>query len=803
MIGTFVRGFHHLKKIVDRDKRVTIICALNGGQIMKCACTEAFFDDSPKKEYALINQYLGDRRYNSLTQETSTVISEIMWNTNCGDRIVFLNSFWREFRHHLSWMIVLPTEFDAKYNKMLSNNKKLKELTARLVGDKSPISMLFFCLFGNTPTIYQWALSMYAEHSIHYSFFFRINSFLENYGQVCKNLQRNNVTAYNTSSKITELISEISELTRGKRANDAINTFNTKQKKLLKSVPLEESELKLLSRFQFLSQEKRRNFVRKMSTIEEKDEIIRQMTLVTKTSFKWNRDSLIDFVKNSDGLVCDIVYDKDNVVIVETDNYESIKYLAKTTNWCISKNKQYWNNYMNDRRNKQFVLYDFNQDEDSELSIIGFTVSVGDGITAAHSFTNNNLMRKERTTTNRLSSFITASTDKGIFGILAMYQISLDDIVETPKMNRKYEWNASSFINYINRLIGDDNYDLIKYNEDCVAFMTCSSKVCELLISKQNEVGMLFCRGVKAFVIADFTYEESNPKRIQLCQISKNTKEYLERPLTLYLCNAHESPYTFDEVIAEQDIPFDVICRPNDAIEHLKSDFYSYNAKGVKESLKEKKVVDYLKKKEDGILEQIIFNAVKQSIFEYNSFDLIDALYDNGVNLNDILDCSFVYDIISSCIWQMESSYQHIGSRWCPSATNINEFNTARGRHLSYEKRMFTAMAVLFKRFIENEIKQDNDVLINIFGFYYSELSNAVACYVIKLFENEVNLELVVDVSDIDSYLNIVTSNEDLFKNHLIKYGHNAKILDWMLSCARTHEQTSQIMSLKEALVKS
>ena len=81
-------------------------------------------------------------------------------------------------------------------------------------------------------------------------------------------------------------------------------------------------------------------------------------------------------------------------MVLKVFDFETIKQLAKTTNWCISKNKSYWNNYVSPENNtSQYVLFDFSKKEDDKHSIIGFTVMHNKGITNAHDFTNNNLFK--------------------------------------------------------------------------------------------------------------------------------------------------------------------------------------------------------------------------------------------------------------------------------------------------------------------------------------------------------------------------------------------------------------------------
>ena len=112
------------------------------------------------------------------------------------------------------------------------------------------------------------------------------------------------------------------------------------------------------------------------------------MKTLVKIQYEWNKESFMKFLTNNEDFKYNIIHDKDNIVLLLVNDFETIKHIAKTTNWCISKNMQYWKNYMTSTLNKQYVMYNFGLKEDDEYSIVGFTVSDNNRITHAHSFTN-------------------------------------------------------------------------------------------------------------------------------------------------------------------------------------------------------------------------------------------------------------------------------------------------------------------------------------------------------------------------------------------------------------------------------
>jgi hypothetical protein len=81
-----------------------------------------------------------------------------------------------------------------------------------------------------------------------------------------------------------------------------------------------------------------------MSTVGDPNEILHQMAFLADVHFKWNKESLMEYLANNENLSYELKYDKGDVVLLMVNDYDTVKRLAKNTNWCISKNKQYWNN---------------------------------------------------------------------------------------------------------------------------------------------------------------------------------------------------------------------------------------------------------------------------------------------------------------------------------------------------------------------------------------------------------------------------------------------------------------------------
>ena len=295
-----------------------------------------------------------------------------------------------------SEIIMLPSSFDNDYKKFLTENQKMiNELSDRYGFSTSNLDIkALYCYTNGSRNFFSWAVNLHFKCNVKLDTIKNIMLWYDLYGQMTKLLKRNTITAYTSKDSIYDLLSELTILRMDKRLNESINSFNTYQKKLLKKYKFDESEKHALSLFAKLSNTKRLNFIKKMSSVEDISELLRQLKFITSTHFSWNKASFIDYLNNVENLKYEIKYDKENIMVLKVCDFETIKQLAKTTNWCISKNKSYWNNYVSpDSNASQYVLFDFSKKEDDNLSIIGFTVTHNKGITNAHDFTNNNLFK--------------------------------------------------------------------------------------------------------------------------------------------------------------------------------------------------------------------------------------------------------------------------------------------------------------------------------------------------------------------------------------------------------------------------
>lgn len=388
---------------------------------------------------------------------------------------------------------LLPDDFNEKYKNFLAANKKQLNLLYTKYGNfsRDVYSMLSYIYTEGSKNFYVWAIQHIYNNRIPFESIKFVFWFNENYHQLIKNLSLKTITAYVSRESFFQLLAELQEIRSQKRINDAINLFNTNQKKLLQQARANDEftakNKKALSAFTKLSLQKKKNFVQKMSSVNEVKDILNQLNLATAQLYNWNYTDFMEYISQLSNLNLHVVYDSNKVVVLEVDDYETIKYIAKSTNWCISKNKSYWDNYITNRsyhNAKQYMVFDFNSLEDSRNSIIGIT-SERDKIVAAHDFNNQSLISNGH---EPYLMFAELETSYRYFNRASQ----LNDILESLHLDSKLFTNIGTIsqeilidktvvFNEIIKYISLNDMDFLVNSDRFVVFITQNKKIANFL----------------------------------------------------------------------------------------------------------------------------------------------------------------------------------------------------------------------------------------------------------------------------------------------------------------------------------
>ena len=521
--------------------------------------------------------------------------------------------------------------------------------------------------FHEQPNLYAWALKNHYKSSMSFGELTNILNWSNNYQQMVKNLPKGTITANNNQRDIISMYDEMIKLRREKRAKDVINTFNTAQKKLLKNIDLDDKIIFILNRFSTLSEVKKRNFIRKMSTIDDVNEIIKQMSFAINLHFEWNYNSLMEYLKNSEVLKYEIVYDNNNIVIVKCFDYDTVKHLGKTTNWCISKNKSYWNNYLSDSVNKQYIMFNFNETEDSEHSIIGFTSSHDSYISHAHSFTNENLINGVGMFMGTLKCFSSPNNIVNIFDNLNINYFNFFD-----KKEIQYSWNKESFISYIESKSFD--YDILLDEGNKFVISLNGEYVAKIVNEKIYNSSMGRYRKLKHIVFADFSRNENDCDRIRFSVINRRSYTFEEYPMSTYNIYCRPSSVSFDSILKEFNLPYDIICRTEDKIRMVKDALYSYDMEMLESLFKDAILVNNIKSKKFTSIfsREDFYDRIFCSLIEYRSLDLLQLIYHYGIKLTDVCCTN---DVSSLIVHLLDIVLRNNSNGRIPSINELENFN--------------------------------------------------------------------------------------------------------------------------------
>ena len=584
-------------------------------------------------------------------------------------------------------MILLPMDFKDRYEKFLNGNKKAIQAVIRScdINIHGIIPMLIYIYAQDSYNFFTWALNLYYRVHASLDTIFGILLWADTYKQLVKKLAKGTITAYTSWSDINSLYDEMRILKREKCANDAINEFNTQQKKLLRQHEMSDRDMDALCAFENLSDAKRTNFIKKMSTITDASEIMRQMHFLVKTHFLWNKQSVVDYINNVAEIHCEVVKSMENALLLKVADYEAIKRLGKNTNWCISKNKSYWNNYVErfDGNASQYILMDFSKKEDDPLSTIGFTIRSNRGITNAHDFFNKNMLVNTMANSTTLKSYVLCYDENvNIFGVLKQHGIDVDEMVkyDTPA----YPWTRDGLMQCIYANIPRYNVTVLLDKEDKLVVRVQDENVNQVFGTAYPEHIEREYWDYAHLIFADFNKSQCDPSRLCFAIIRNGSAEYC---MGCHNANSNYADVSLDTLLMAFGLPYNTIRRPLNPMKRLVNAFTSFDIKMVRQILKEENWgLEYLS---SGMDQATIYEALRESIITYMSFDYMDLIYDNGANLDAVIgqeELSVLGTLLYDELLTRGNNYRHEA----PTKQQISDFynqslhNANEGLYVGY-----------------------------------------------------------------------------------------------------------------------
>ena len=639
MIGTNIRGLRHLFRVCDNTmKKVLIRLGENGYDICEVIKTKS--DSKFGERLFIFNIWYNHTNYNfsTIEKEYSGLHEQISYEHQ---KILELSlDQLGDFALDFNDILLLPETFDKDYEAFLNENSKMIVRLSRKYGMNTHgvISKRFYIYTDGSKNFFQWAVDLYFKVKCSMSTIRSILVWNECYSQLTKNLSKGTITAYTTEQEVSSLLAELSALRNAKRVNDAINSFNTAQKKLLKKNELSDIDKETLAKFAKLSDVKRNNFIRKVSTIDDFQELMRQMRHVTSIHFNWSKESFMDFLRNVEGLDYEVIYENDAVTLIKVGNYETVKQLGKTTNWCISKNKSYWNNYVESHfgESTQYMIFDFSKEEDDKLSIVGFTTAHNKGIIHAHNFVNDTLMNKGDAVSLMMESYLSRfNKTSNIYDVLRSCNIDINMVAQYDKP--RYAWNYEDFMNYLYECVNKDNVDIIMHKGDKLVLSVCDENIRYFFSDAYYDAICENDWDKQHILFADFSLNQYDPNKLTYCVVYDGLEDEPDSCGSMFDENSTSIQLSFNMKLAEYGLPYDIIRRPNDIVKRAREAFTSFNSKVLKELIKEDDNCFYNALHNNFCTEELC-SYITDSITEYLSFDYLDMIYDGKHTLSDYLN---------------------------------------------------------------------------------------------------------------------------------------------------------------------
>lgn len=260
----------------------------------------------------------------------------------------------------------------------------------------------------------------------------------------------------------------------------------------------------IFDKFNKLSANTKTKVIGRMSAVRSVEDIKTLLKEALKEKYAWNKEDLLSFVANNTP-DCEVVLNDKDIVILNVKTYKDSNTLCYgRTSWCITSSSGQWNNYVTDKKNRQYFFFDFSKPEKDELAHIGFTINDVKGFHAAHSTSDGNLMN---TGISYHGKYV------NIQKALSMAGVNLGLFLKLKK-NNLYKWSHDDVIEFVKK---NSSEMAIAYDNDnrlIVNALTNSglSKLCGHSLIKIENIPIN--QSTKCYVLLDFNLTANDEKSV-------------------------------------------------------------------------------------------------------------------------------------------------------------------------------------------------------------------------------------------------------------------------------------------------
>lgn len=262
-------------------------------------------------------------------------------------------------------------------------------------------------MFDGKPNYQFWGVKMIFSKLLDYQTLSKIHDWVEKNQTMVKLLEKKNVVSYSSAPSIENLMKEMEALDKVAVIKNVISHFNTDQRKILTDgiLPADLNGIKaynsenvnkwgeLLTKFSKLPMARKNNLYTVCSSIRTLGELYSMISNALEKRYEWNKEDMLAFLENNTK-ECEVVFNEGPHVIVRIGNFEASKKLCGggRTQWCITKNKSYFDDYAGRHNNRdQYFYFDFSRKETDCFAHIGFTIECGRGLVYAQTCDNKDM----------------------------------------------------------------------------------------------------------------------------------------------------------------------------------------------------------------------------------------------------------------------------------------------------------------------------------------------------------------------------------------------------------------------------
>jgi hypothetical protein len=202
---------------------------------------------------------------------------------------------------------------------------------------------------------------------------------LDTYQQYGDVVARSGINVLQMTDKSMEAVDDsINEVVLEHKLNQYVNSIlSNKYQHLL--TPEARDMLKIIYEAGVNKQSLQNYVGKKIAALKTPEEFLEYVTKVKDHFSGFTHNALSTKLEGNGIKPC---YDKDGIVIFHVENFETSKKLGSPS-WCISRTSNYFEDYT-DNGARQYFMYDFNEKETSNNSMIGFTIKKDGSVLASH-----------------------------------------------------------------------------------------------------------------------------------------------------------------------------------------------------------------------------------------------------------------------------------------------------------------------------------------------------------------------------------------------------------------------------------